>query len=251
MRDHCKCSQCLFRPRWRCPWSPGSCLIPQECALHIDAAYEWPQHPRQLIIPPNTTQHMTTMLREQHASQLRIFREVIGVEQTLRQQIITAIEPQYLEAFWDTVTSWINLSVHNLIWNLYQLYGRVIPQKLQEQEDCIRQMVCDPVNPIDGIFTAIDELMHYANACGCAKYTSANRQHGVHTFKSNWYVLLLDFGEECKGAHSQDLDKLQDLFFAKHIISFVKPCTLWIITFVASKEMINMFTNIYIIHKYH
>ena len=119
---------------------------------------------------PNTTQHMTTMLREQHASQLRIFREVIGVEQTLRQQIITAIEPQYLEAFWDTVTSWINLSVHNLIWNLYQLYGRVIPQKLQEQEDCIRQMVCDPVNPIDGIFTAIDELMHYANACGCAIY---------------------------------------------------------------------------------
>ena len=48
----------------------GLVLSPQEYALHSDAVYERPQHPRQLIIPPNTTQHMTIMLREQHASQL-------------------------------------------------------------------------------------------------------------------------------------------------------------------------------------
>ena len=40
------------------------------------------------------------------------------------QQIATTTEPQYLKAFRDTGTGWINLLVYNLIWQLYQLHGK-------------------------------------------------------------------------------------------------------------------------------
>ena len=56
------------------------------------------------------------------------------------------------------------MPVHELLKKLFKMYGRVTPQKLQDQEDMIRRMTYDPVNPIDGIFTAIDELAHYTDA---------------------------------------------------------------------------------------
>ena len=142
----------------------GLVLSPQEYALHSNAAYRRPQHPGPLVIAPGTTLHMANTFRDQHRERIRVFREVQGVEQALRQQLVTAKEPQYLEAFRDTATGRISLPVYDLLRQLYQLYGRVTPQKLQDQEDKIRQMTYDPTNPIDGIFTAIDDLVHYADA---------------------------------------------------------------------------------------
>ena len=92
-----------------------------------------------------------TMKQEQHKKHLWVFREVQGVDQTLCKQIVTAIEPQYLEAFWDTAIGRINIPVHTLITQLYQLYDCITPQKLQEQEDMISQMEYDLVHPIDGV----------------------------------------------------------------------------------------------------
>ena len=125
----------------------GLVLSPQDYALHSDAAYRKPNHPGAIVIPPGTTNHLANIYREQHKERLRVFREVQAVEQALRQQIVTAIEPQYLEAFTEPATGRINDNVHQLIKKLYQLYGRVTPQKLQNQEDKIRQMVYDPINP--------------------------------------------------------------------------------------------------------
>ena len=105
-----------------------------------------------------------TMKQEQHKKHLWVFREVQGVDQTLCKQIVTAIEPQYLEAFWDTAIGRINIPVHTLITQLYQMNDCITPQKLQEQEDMISQMEYDLVHPIDGIFTAINERVHYADA---------------------------------------------------------------------------------------
>ena len=150
----------------------GLVLTPQEYALHSNAAYRRPPHPGPLVIPAGTTQHMANTMREQHRERLRVFREVQGIDQALRQQIATAIEPQYLEAIRNTVTGRISLPVRDIIRHLYTVYGRVTPQKLQDRENAVRQMVYDPVNPIDGIFTAVDELVQYADAAN-TPYTQA------------------------------------------------------------------------------
>ena len=72
---------------------------------------------------------------------------------------MTAIEPQYLKEFRNGTTCFINLTVTNLIRQLYQMHGRVMPQKLQDQEEKICQMVYNSLKPIDGIFTVINELV--------------------------------------------------------------------------------------------
>lgn len=139
----------------------GLVMSPQEYAMHSNAAYLRLVHPGPLLIPPGVTQQFADTLREQHKEQVCLFCEVQGVDQALRQQIATAIEPQYLEAFHDDATGRIQMSVAALIQQLYRVYGKVTPQKLQDQTEKVRQMVFDPVNPIDGIFTAIDDLVHY------------------------------------------------------------------------------------------
>ncbi len=77
----------------------GLVISPQEYPMHSNAAYCQPIHPGPLVIPPGTTNHMTSTMREQHRERLRVFQEAEGVDQALRQQITTAIKPQYLEAF--------------------------------------------------------------------------------------------------------------------------------------------------------
>ena len=70
-------------------------------------------------------------MRDQHKERLRVFREVQGVEHILRQQLVTAIELQYLEALRNSATGRISLDVTNIPKHLYNTYGRVTPQKFQ------------------------------------------------------------------------------------------------------------------------
>ena len=93
----------------------GLVISPQEYALHSDAVYWRPNHPGIIVILPGTTNRLANIYREQHKERLRVSREVQAVEQALRQQIVTAIEPQYLEAFRDTATGRITDNVHQLI----------------------------------------------------------------------------------------------------------------------------------------
>ena len=74
------------------------------------------------------------------------------------------MKPQYLKVFRNSTTGRISLGVAAIIKHFYDMYGRVNPQKLQTLEDKIKQMVFDPNNPIDGIFIAINELVHYVVA---------------------------------------------------------------------------------------
>ena len=114
--------------------------------------------------PAGTTQHMARTIRNQHTERLRLFREVTGVENALKQQIIAAVEPQYLEAIRNQVTGKLAGSVYEVIRHLFHVYGQVTPQALYGQEQKVHQMVYDPQHPIDGVFTAIDDLMTFAEA---------------------------------------------------------------------------------------
>lgn len=66
---------------------------------------------------------------------LQVFCEVIGVKHTLKQQIVMAIKPQYLEALHDPTTGRIMAPLYyNAIRHLFQFYGKVTPELLFEQE---------------------------------------------------------------------------------------------------------------------
>ena len=142
----------------------GLVLSPRRYAMISNAEFIQPNHPGQLVIPAGITVHMARTLKEQHTERLRVFKETTGVETALKQQVVAAVEPQYLEVLRDTMTGKLNSMIADVIKHLFDVYGRVTPQTLFEQEQKVHQMIYDPQHLIDGIFTAIDELANYAEA---------------------------------------------------------------------------------------
>ena len=103
-------------------------------------------------------------MRDQHNERHRIFQEVTAVENALKKQIVGAVEPQYLQALQNSNTGYLHGAVAEIVKHLFQVYGRVTPQILYEQEKKVQQMVYDPQHPIDGVFTAVDDIVNSSKA---------------------------------------------------------------------------------------
>ena len=109
----------------------GLVLTPAQYALISAAPFDRPVHPGPLVIPAGTAQHAATTMKELHKERLRVFNEVLGVEAALRQQIVSAIDEQYLLAIRNRQTNAITDPVHDIIMNhLYPTYSDINPQKL-------------------------------------------------------------------------------------------------------------------------
>ena len=109
-------------------------------------------------------------MREQYGETLRVFNEVNAVEKTLWQKIITALEPSYLAALRNRQTNSINSSIDQIISHLCDTYGNVTPRSLEDYEDRVKQMIYDPMQPIDEVFNAVVDLVDYSDAAQ-APYT--------------------------------------------------------------------------------
>ena len=73
-------------------------LTDAQYGLITNQPFVRPVHPGALTIPDGTTAPMITARKEEHKEFLRLFREVQGVEKSLIQQIVKAVEPTYLAA---------------------------------------------------------------------------------------------------------------------------------------------------------
>jgi len=87
--------------------------------------------------------------------QLRVFIEVNAVDQALIQQIVQAIEPEFLTAIRNRTSNSINKPVYEVLEFLLTSYGEVTPEILQDKEDNLNK-------PIDIIFNALDDLADFA-----------------------------------------------------------------------------------------
>ena len=145
-------------------------MTPTQFALISPTAIVRPNHPGVLIIPPGTTQHMTTTLREQHKEDIHLFKEVKGVEKALIQNIVKTVRPEYLNALRNRNTTSITGTVYNIIDHISMTYGRVTAQMFDAMEEEVRKMTYNPTRPIDNIFTAIDDLIDLHPETMC--YTS-------------------------------------------------------------------------------
>jgi hypothetical protein len=137
-------------------------MTPAQFSMISATPFERPPHPGPLRIEVGTTQHMAATLKEEHKEKLRLFREVEGVEKALIQQIVKAVRPEYLNALRNRSTNSINGPVYNIIDHLSTTYGRVTAQMFDDKSELLRQMTYDPNQPIDNIFTAVDELADFA-----------------------------------------------------------------------------------------
>jgi hypothetical protein len=80
----------------------------------------------------------------------------------MKQQIINAIDQQYLCAIINSVTRDITLHVHEVFEHLYRTYGNITPQSLQQKEFEVKNMVYNPQDPIDNVFNEIENFTELA-----------------------------------------------------------------------------------------
>ena len=129
--------------------------------------YIRPDNPGRLQVEPGMTQYAIAQARNEHAVATRVFREVIGAERALRQQIVTAVEPKYLRALRTPGTNKLTNTIPAIFEHLFSTYGDVTPQDLRELTTRVESLSFPPQESVDTIFSEIDDLAtiaDYANA---------------------------------------------------------------------------------------
>ena len=144
----------------------GLVVDPQQYALISNIPYLRPQQPPPFILPPNTRPEIAMILRDNHADNIRTYREFIGVENALRQQIVEAIENRWLQSLRNNITNAISMPVYEIIAFLFRMHGKITPTELQQRLTTVSAMVYDPVQPIDDVFDAIQEIADLAQVAG-------------------------------------------------------------------------------------
>ena len=120
--------------------------------------YRRPRNPGRFVIEGRETQHQIAQHRAEHAEQLRVFKEVIGVERALLQQLVSAIEPKYLKALRLPITNRLNATIPDIFLHLFTNYGDISPSELRTLTDQVQNMQYQPHEPVDTVFTEIDDL---------------------------------------------------------------------------------------------
>ena len=88
----------------------------------------------------------------------------MGVENTLKQQLIKAVDSAFLEAIRDPVTYVLDGTIADNVTFLMTTYGRVTPETLNEEFDRVTATNYNPSLPIDSIFNAVTALSELAEA---------------------------------------------------------------------------------------
>ena len=83
----------------------GLILTPAEYATVSATPYVCPPHPGPLVIPPGTTLHASTVLREQHKKALQLFHQTVDLDNALKKQITDALDERYYKDLKDPVTN--------------------------------------------------------------------------------------------------------------------------------------------------
>ena len=130
----------------------GLVLTAAQYADISTTVFTHPAYPGPLAIPSEVTVIQRSTLRDAHIEDLRVFCEVMGVEQALIQKIIATIDTTYPEDVQDRTTNSINVSVSALLLHPQETYGTLMPHEFQEKEDKAKKTIYNPRDPIASVF---------------------------------------------------------------------------------------------------
>ena len=88
------------------------------------------------------------------------------MEQTIFQQIVTAVEPKYLQALHTPGTNKLNHTLPQIFTHLFDTYGDVSPSELRDLTQRIEALSLPLSEPIDTIFSEIDNVASIAEIAG-------------------------------------------------------------------------------------
>jgi hypothetical protein len=113
----------------------GIVLTPAQYALISATPFVVPAYPDPLVVPAGTVRNTANKLVRNHKEALRLFREVLGVTNALKQQISKAVDRTYLDALRSTEDRYKlqGTVTDHIMQYLMSTYGRVTPEQLEDQ----------------------------------------------------------------------------------------------------------------------
>ena len=132
---------------------PGSaCFI-----RPLDPGTFTPTHPIGIRAAPLTAADIATQ-KINFDERKRQYNECQGVEMALRNQVVEAIEEEYLQPLRNNITDMITSTIPVIFGFLQLNYGNLSPSELKERERTLDDMIYDPSQNVDSIFNKIQEF---------------------------------------------------------------------------------------------
>jgi hypothetical protein len=145
----------------------GLVVSPTAYAILSNMAYERPTLPATLDVPATASKHSQDLLERTHTESLRLFHEVRGVERALTQQIVSAVNPQYIAAMRNRSTGQFTGTIYQLLQYLLTVYGKITPSQLLELEHETKTLAYDPITPVDVVYNQVEDLVEYGEMAQC------------------------------------------------------------------------------------
>ncbi len=168
------------------------------------------------VIPPLDTAAIIGQTVREHDESLRLWRQYNNVNAALKQQLINAINNICIQTLQDRHTGFANVSTCELIEHLLRAYGNITPTDLAENDTRFKTAY-DPSEPIETLYSQLEDAMDYANA-GDNAYTANQIVSNAYTLVFNtgmfpeacrdwrklpaidktWTTFKIDFAEACR-----------------------------------------------------
>ena len=147
----------------------GLVISPASYALISPVPFNRPVFPgAQPVIPVGATQHMSNTIRDLWKENLRVYHEVENVDKALKQQIIDAVEPMYLDAIRNRTSNNITRPIFEVLEHLFDNFGEITPETFLEREAAVKAKSYDPNTPVDTLFKDIEDLVDLSGRAGVA-----------------------------------------------------------------------------------
>ena len=109
-------------------------------------------------VSKSDTQFILAQKRLEYDTNLAIYCEFVAMEHILFQQIVNVIDGKFLKAIRTKTTNKINKTIPVILTYLFETYGDVNAQELMGLRSQIENMTFDPTEPVDPVFTEIEDF---------------------------------------------------------------------------------------------
>ena len=116
----------------------GIFLTHAQYALILRMPFVYPNDQGPLIIPDSTTAHANSNMRVAHTKEVRLFRKMTGVKQSLVKHIVATVEEAYFEDIHNIMMNSINETVAEVLTHLQENYSNLMTHKLLERKDIVK-----------------------------------------------------------------------------------------------------------------
>eukprot|EP00957_Ditylum_brightwellii_P202216 15329123-Ditylum_brightwellii.AAC.2 len=120
-------------------------------------AYVRPLQPV-LNLPVGGTQYQIAQTQTVYNDALHLFDQVNNAERELKKKIVAPVDKKYIKAIRNSTYNNIALTIPQILDHLFNNYGDVAAEELRDLRTQAKNMSCDIREPVDNIFTEIEDL---------------------------------------------------------------------------------------------